>query len=231
MSIVSQLFQLQEIDLELESNEQAYKHISSQIGESKEVIDTRNKLAEENKLLEEVIQQQHSVEWDIEDISGKLAKEEEKLYSGRISNPKELTDLQSEANMLKTRRSQLEEKAFEVMEQVENTTASHATLESQLKKLESEWQNKQKEFSIELERLKGVISGLKEKRQNMVADIDPQDIEVYQALKKLRRTAVARVEQGMCQGCRIMLPVNEFREARTGSMVRCGSCGRILYLT
>jgi len=230
MSVVSQLFQLQEVDLELESNEQAHKRISGQIGDSKAVIETQTKLAEESKLLEEIIQQQHSVEWDIDDITGKLASVEEKLYSGRVGNPKELTDLQNEANQLKARRVQLEDKDLEIMEQVEAATSSQTALENELKKLEAEWRRQQKEFSAELERLKGVISSLKERRQSLAAEIEPQAVEIYQGLKKQRGTAVAKVEQGMCQGCRIMLPVNEFREARTGSMVRCGSCGRVLFL-
>ncbi|MFC1991298.1 zinc ribbon domain-containing protein [Chloroflexota bacterium] len=230
MSIVSQLNQLQEVDLELESNEQAYKRITSQIGESEAVIETQNKLAVEGKRLEEITQQQRSVEWDIDDITGKLTTVEEQLYSGRVRIPKELSDLQHETDILKARRAQLEDKALEIMEQVELATNSLAALKNALKKLKSEWQSQQKQFSSELERLKDIISNLKDKRQILAAEIDPQAVKLYQGLKKQRGTAVARVEQGMCRGCRIMLPVNEFREARTGSLVRCSSCGRILFL-
>ncbi|MFC1953273.1 zinc ribbon domain-containing protein [Chloroflexota bacterium] len=216
--------------MELESNEQDFKRISSQIGESEAVIETQQALAEADNVLEEIVQVQHTVEWDIEDISSKLATEEEKLYSGRVSNPKELTDLQNEANLLKTRQAQLEEKVLEIMEQVELATSNHAALESELKKLVSEWRKQQKELTAELKRLKGVISNQKERRQILVAEIDTQAVEIYQGLKKQKGTAVAQVEQGLCRGCRIVLPVNEFREARTGNMVRCGSCGRILFL-
>ncbi len=230
MSVVSQLYQLQEVDLELDSNDQAFQRITSQIGESEAVIETQNKLAAESKLMEEITQQQHSVEWDIDDIASKLTKVEEEMYSGRVRNPKELTDLQNETNALKNRRTQLEEKALEIMEQVELATSSLAALKSVLKKLLSEWKSQQRQFSAELKRLKGDISSLKEKRQILAGEIDPQAVELYQGLKKQRGTAVARVEQGLCRGCRIMLPVSEFRQARTGSLVRCGSCGRILFL-
>ncbi|MFC2015031.1 zinc ribbon domain-containing protein [Chloroflexota bacterium] len=229
MSIVSQLYQLQEVDLELESNERDFNRTSSQIGESETVINAQNKQAAESKLLEEITQQQRSVEWDISDITGKLTSTEEEMYSGRVRNPKELTDLQNEANTLKTRRGQLEDKALEIMEQVELATNSLAALEKELKKLKAEWQNEQKQLKSELERLKDVISGLQDKRKITAAEIDSQTVELYQGLKKQRGTAVAKVEQGMCRGCRIMLPVNEFQQARTGNLVRCGSCGRILY--
>jgi len=82
----------------------------------------------------------------------------------------------------------------------------------------------------DLEKLKAAIASLKEKRQLHVSGIDPQAVAVYGGVKKQRGTAVARVEQGLCRGCRISLPVTEFQKAKTGNLVRCGSCGRILYL-
>ncbi|MFC1988762.1 zinc ribbon domain-containing protein [Chloroflexota bacterium] len=230
MSIVSQLYQLQEVDLELESNEQALKRTSSQIGESKEVIETRNRLAADGKHLEELTRQQQAVEWDIDDVSGKLATIEEELYSGRVRNPKELTDLQHESEGLKARRAVFEDQVLGVMEQVDLATKNLAALENELKRLESDWQNQQQQLAAELERLKGIISDLKDRWQLLAAEIDPEAVEIYQGLKKQRGTAVARVEQGLCRGCRIMLPVNEFQQARSGSLVRCSSCGRILYL-
>ncbi|MFC2072406.1 C4-type zinc ribbon domain-containing protein, partial [Chloroflexota bacterium] len=51
-----------------------------------------------------------------------------------------------------------------------------------------------------------------------------------QALKKQKGTAIANVEQGICRGCRILLPITELQRARSSSLVRCSSCGRILFL-
>jgi len=231
MSVTKQLYQLQEVDLELESNEQSLNQIASQLGESEAVVGARNKLALEHQRLEELKRQQHSVEWEIDDLTSKLTTAEEELYSGRIRNPKELTNLQHEVDGLKARRNQLEDKALEIMDQVELATKSAATLSSQLKALEAEWQSQQQQLSAYLEQLKTILSDLKHKRQLMTAEIDPQTIEVYHELKKQKGTAVARVEQGICRGCRISLPVTELQRTRSGSLVRCSSCGRILFLS
>ena len=59
MSVAKQLYQLQGIDLELESTEQALNQITSQLGESGAVARTRNKLALEQQHLEELKRQQH----------------------------------------------------------------------------------------------------------------------------------------------------------------------------
>ena len=228
--MAKQLYQLQELDLELESNQQALNQVASQLGASETLATTQNKLALERQHLEELGRQQHSVEWEIDDITSKLSTAEEKLYSGKIHNPKELTNLQHETDRLKAKRSQLEDKALEIMYQVELATKSIATMSSELKALEAEWQTQQKQLSAHLEQLKTMLSNLKHKRQLLIAEIDPQAIEVYHEIKKQKGTAVAKVEQGICRGCRISLPVTELLRTRSGSLVRCSSCGRILFL-
>ena len=230
MSVVSQLYQLQEVDLELESNEQAMRQLVSQLGESQTVIRTQAKLTSEHQRLEELRRQQQSAEWEVDDLVVKLTTAEEKLYNGKIRNPKELTNLQHEVDGLKAKRSQLEDRILEIMEQVELATASVATVKSELEKSEAEWHSQQQQLSTEIEQLKAKIANLKQERQLLSAGIDPKAVKLYDELRKRKGTAVAKVEQGICHGCRISLPVNELQQARSGSLVRCSSCGRILFL-
>ena len=230
MSVAKQLYQLQEVDLELESNEQAVSQIANQLGKNQAVVRAQNELALERQRLEELQRQQHSAEWEIEDLVNKLTTAEEKLYSGRIKNPKELTSLQHEVDGLKARRNQLEDKALEIMDQVELATATVATKSSELKTLETEWHSRQQQLSTNLEQLKTTLSDLKQNRQLLSAKIDPQATELYHKLRKQKGTAMAKVEQGICRGCRISLPTTELQQARSGSLVQCSSCGRILFL-
>ncbi|MDP7525931.1 MAG: C4-type zinc ribbon domain-containing protein, partial [Dehalococcoidales bacterium] len=109
-------------------------------------------------------------------------------------------------------------------------TETVSELDRALKKQETEWQSNQGRLSADLERHKGLITDLEQKRQLITADIDAPTIELYQGVKKQRGTAVAKVEQGICIGCRISLSVSEFQRARTGNLVRCSSCGRILFV-
>jgi predicted nucleic acid-binding Zn-ribbon protein len=230
MSVVKQLYQLQEVDLEIESNERALSQIVSQLGESQAVVSTQNQLQLEQQRLEELSHGQRSAEWEIDDLVTKLKANEETLFSGRIKNPKELTNLQHEVDALKAKRDQLEEKALEIMDQVELCEASVARISSQLGTLKAEWQHQQQQLSKDLEQVKAILSDLRHKRQLLLSEIDPQAIEFYQELRKEKGTAVARVEQGICCGCRISLPTTELQRARSGTLVQCGSCGRILFL-
>ena len=230
MNVSKQLYQLQEIDLELETNEQALRQIASQLGESQALVKTQTKLTSEKRRLEELKQQQQSREWEIDDLVSKLTAVQEKLYGGSIKNPKELTSLQHEVEGFKSKREQLEDKVLEIMEQVELTEASVATISNEFKELEAEWQSQQQQLSGNMEELKTTLSDLQHKREALSTSIDPEAIELYNKLKKQKGTAVAKVEQGICRGCRISLSAAELQQARGGNSVQCSNCGRILFL-
>ena len=230
MSVAKQLYELQEVDLELESHGQALKQLSSQLGESQTVLKVRRQLGMEGQHLEELKHGQHSTEWEIDGITTKLTAAEEELYSGRVRNPKELANLQHEIEILKARRNELEDKTLEIMEQAEVTTASTKTLKSELKTLEAEWQSQQRKLKTDMEQLRVMLANLKQKREEMSAQVDPTVVEFYGELKKQKGTAVAKVEQGVCWGCRIALSNAELQRVRGGGLMQCSSCGRILFL-
>lgn len=230
MNVARQLYQLCEIDLELERNEQALKEAASQRGESPAVVGMRREVAQVKGHLEELKSQQHPAEWEIDDLVTRLTDAEGKLFGGQIKSPRELASLQQEVEALKKRRSELEDKALELMGQVELTEASLAELEGRLKALEAEWHQQQRQLAAEIERLEGVVLRLKGERGQLSAGISAPAVEVYQRIKKQKGNAVARVEQGRCRGCGIALSTAELQRVKGGSLMQCGSCGRILFL-
>jgi hypothetical protein len=230
MGVAKQLYQLQGIDLEIESNEQTLSQVTSQLGKSEAVKKVQSQLQLEQQRLEELRRKQHSAEWELDDLVTKLNTAEETLFSGRIKNPKELANLQHETEVLKAKRAQLEEKALEVMEQVELGETSVARISSELKTVEAEWQRQQQELSETSERLKAILSDLRQKRELLLTEVPPEAVELYQGLRKEKGMAVVRVEQGICRGCRLSLPTTDLQRARSGDLLKCSSCGRILFL-
>jgi len=230
MNLARQLYQLQELDLEIESDEQALKQVTGQLGESQAVLNAKVQLQSEQQRLEELTHRQHTAEWEVDDITTKIAAAEETLFSGRVKNPKELASLQQDVGMLKTRRGRLEEKALGVIEQVEQSEAAVASISGELKTLTADWRRQQKQLSGEMERLKAALADLKGRRQRLAGGIEPETVEFYQQLRKGKGTAVARVEQGMCRGCRLSLPTTDLQRVRGDNLVQCSSCGRILFL-
>jgi uncharacterized protein len=230
MSIARDLYHLQEIDLALEANSQAQIRVSAQIGESPVVVKARATLAEEQKKLEDLSRQQKSTEWEIDDLTTKIKDIEKKLYGGKIFNSKELSSLQQEADDMKKRRSHFEDKVLELMDQSELTRKTIANDAAELTKMETLWQIQQKQLSAELAQLKATRAELENSRQQQAALIESGALAFYQELRKRKGIAVAKVEVGACQGCRISLPNADIQQAKSGGLVRCSSCGRILFL-
>ena len=230
MSIAKDLYRLQELDLALEANTQAQKRVSGQIGESQIVLKAREKLAEEQKNLDTLTAQEKSTEWEIDDLTTKIKDIEKKLYGGKIFNSKELSSLQQETEDIKKRRSALEDKSLELMDQLELTRKAIASSQEALAKLEIQWQEQQKQLTAELEQLKAAQATQEDNRKQLIALFDADTVFTYQELRKRKGLAVAKVEQGICQGCRITLPNTDLQRAKGGGIVRCSSCGRIIFL-
>jgi hypothetical protein len=230
MSIAKELYRLQEADLALETNLQAQKRVSGQIGESPVVVRAREKLAEEQKNMERLTAQQKSTEWEIDDLSAKIKDTEKKLYGGKIFNSKELSSLQQETDDFKKRRSGFEDKSLELMDQLEILRKTIAGSKEELDKMEIQWKEQQKQLVVELMQLKAAQVVQESNRKQLTALFDAETIETYQELRKRKGTAVAKVEQGICQGCRITLPNTDLQRAKGGGVVRCSSCGRIIFL-
>jgi hypothetical protein len=230
MNMAKQLYQLQEVDFEIEAAQQEWRRLQSRLGERQALIAAQARLTSEKRRLDELKRQQNSAEWEIDDLMNRISEAEKQLYSGRIKNPKELTNLQHEVEILKSKRDQLENKALEIMDQVEHAGADAVALNSEFNKLEAEWHRQQKQILGEIETLKNRLSGLEEKRRMCSGAIDPPAIALYDKLRKQKGQAVAKVEQGICWGCRISLSFSELQQARSGNLVQCSSCGRILFL-
>jgi len=165
-----------------------------------------------------------------QDIGARLSAVQDSLYSGNIKNPKELSSLQHEVEGLKSKRDSLDEKALEIMEQVEAATADIQSLERELDEVEKSWRQEQRRLAESIERLKDSLEVLSGDRQQALAGINADALECYNRLRQQKGQAVARVEQGTCRGCRISLSTAELQRAKGNSLVMCSSCGRILFI-
>jgi len=99
--VAATLYQLQQIDLELEriSNEQQAVATSLQGDATLQKQRTEYRRAEQQ--LQVALQVQRDAEWAFEDVSQRLKAQEQRLYSGIVKNPKELTALQQEIQHLR----------------------------------------------------------------------------------------------------------------------------------
>jgi predicted nucleic acid-binding Zn-ribbon protein len=231
MPVTKQLFELQELDTEIEQAEQNLSQKNGLLGKRDVLDEAQNRFTSARKLLEELKHRRREAEAAVDDILSKIKDAEKQLYSGKNSNPKELSNLQHEINTLKTKNDQLETKALVIIEQVEESEKIAAALDIDYHNLEKDWHNQQKQLAEEIEQLKVRLAGLSEQRSLLLETIEQPAIQLYDKVRQQKKQAVSKVEQGICRYCRISLSASALQKARSGQPILCGSCGRILFIS
>lgn len=233
MSKGRQLYELQEVDLEIEAKRETFSLVASRLGESEALAEARISLAKDEEHFAELQRNQRLGEWEVDDLQAKAALLEEKLYGGSVKIPKELASLQEQVENLKRKRRAQEDKLLDIMAEVEMMQKGLTIKKGELARCEENWRNEQASLSREQAELSAALATLEQKRRGLISRTDAASLELYETLRVRRQgRAVAKVEQGMCQGCRIALPMSEVQRARMDQeLVQCSSCERILYVS
>ena len=165
-------------------------------------------------------------------VTQKLEDTETLLYSGKVTNPKELSDLQKELEYLRRRQASLEERELEEMETVEQLTTKAAVANERFVVVEAAWRSENADLHDEYEALRAELTKLLAQRKSVVKRIDARDLAEYDALRKiLKGVAVVAVKGNSCQVCRVQVPQRDLERARdTDQILYCSGCERILYV-
>ena len=233
MAIAAELYALQEIDSAIDVAQATLAAVEQQLGETEELTSARAAVEEHREALRGLHDGQRDVEWQVDDARSHVTVVESKLYGGTVRNPKELAGLNDDANMLKGQLRRREDELLNHMVKVEEQEAALRQAEDVLKEVEGRWRGEQADLLGQKERLEAELSELEGGRQAQAGRVDGRVLELYDLLRDRRQgKAVVKVERGMCQGCRISLPMSVLQKARSGfDVVQCVSCERILYVS
>jgi predicted nucleic acid-binding Zn-ribbon protein len=231
MTNIGDLVRLQEVDLALDSRRATVADAEERIGETEDLIAAREVVGETSAALRSAESAQKDVELQADSLRAKIAPVEEKLYSGAIKNPKELSDLQADIDQLKRHLSTLEDSDLEALSAVEAAQAAHRAADEELAALEQEWREEQAELKERIERVGGEILIYDAQREELRGSIDPELLARYEHVRRAHQgRGVAKLDRNLCLGCRISLPVSTVNKARQGTtVIQCPNCERILY--
>ncbi len=230
MTSAAELVALQEIDLAIDSTVARLTEAEARLGETEELARAREQADECRARVHESQGRQKSLDWDAEEARGKAAAIERKLYGGTVRNPKELEDFEADLTSLRAQLRKREDALLEVMLEVDEDEKALKEAEEALAGIEDSWKTEQASLGETQAMLKEEVTTLQAKRSRQLDGIDQVDLGLYDALReRWNGTAVAVVERGLCQGCRISLPMSVLQKARAGlGLVQCVSCERIL---
>jgi predicted nucleic acid-binding Zn-ribbon protein len=179
--------------------------------------------------------EQTKAEQDVAQVRTRAARDQSLLDSGRISNPKELENLQHEIASLGRRQSALEDVELEVMERREEIQTRLAQLTAERDAAETEVAAATARRDTALAEIDAEQDRLDTDRQ-VVAAVVPADLKaLYEKIRaQSHGVGAAALYQRRCEGCRLELLVTELNAVRATApdeIVRCVNCYRILVRT
>ena len=232
MSRTQRLYELQQVDIEAESTSRRLREIAAALGESTELKRARKMVTDAEASLATSRAEMQDLDLEVSGLSQKIQANDKRLYSGRVTNPKELANLQEELASLKRWREKKEEDLLEAMVATEEAEAGLSDAQAIGAQVSESWQAEQGDLADEQIDLQARLEDLGQKRAALVSDIGQEDAATYEGLRKRKAgRAVAGVKDGVCQGCRMNPPISQVQHARSGEdLVYCNNCGRILHV-
>jgi uncharacterized protein len=231
MSQIELLYRLQQIDDELRQKKKRLGEVL-RAQKGSETLRAAHEMAAEATAVWQQSHTRHTdLDLELKSLIEKAGASEERLYSGKVKNPKELADLQQEIEALNRRRATLEEEVLGAMMALEEAETARVATGEHLAKIEAEWQRQTaawQQEQLELARRANELGGL---REQQIRHIAPAALAVYDdASRRHNGLAVVNLKSNMCQGCQVSVSVNITKSANEGQLARCGNCGRLLRL-
>lgn len=229
MSLALDLLALQELDESIASLDTTIASLRQQLSRYEELEDARRRVEHVQQLTAAAQKKQRSLDASIADLTARIEPEEKRLFSGRVTNSKELVSIQHEVDVLKKQRSAFEDQLLDVMGRLEELDKRRTQVQANLAAVEKRSREGHAALERDLQRLEEERAGVAERRDAHAAGIAAASLRLYEAVRKRRGAGVAHIGGSACGGCRVALPDAVRRHAMSrDSLVQCPNCEKIL---
>lgn len=155
------------------------------------------------------------------------------LYSGAVTNPRELQALQDEIASLARRIGELEDKELEIMVGREPLEEEDAELSDQREVLEARAKDLAERITVAEAEIDAELESEASGREAAASAVAPDLLAEYETLRaELDGVGVARLEHGTtCGGCHMKLSaveVSRIKGLPADARIHCEDCGRLL---
>lgn len=231
MSQPFKLYRLQQIDSQLDKLHNRLNIIEIKLNDNHALNRAKTKLEVKEKNLENNRKSLRRAEENVLNQLIKIEQTESTLYSGKVSNPKELEDLHNESAALKRYLNVLEDRQLEEMINVEQVESELKQAKLNLAKVQQEHDGLKNELTTEKNEITQEIDKLNNDRVVELKSISNDEVVLYEKLRQNKRgIAVAKVIEDTCSACGSTLTTALRQAAQSpGNITFCDSCGRILY--
>lgn len=229
-AVISQLITLQKIDLQLDTIDNAIKQKQDHLDHLAAMLAQREadivRLREQINGLE---QERRTLDLELNEEVAHVKSRQSKMM--QVQTGREQTALLKEIEDGKQGIKEKEEKIVIVMEEVESLTSQIARQEELVAE---ERKNLEAETASTQEAIDEIIKnkeGQDKNRQQHAGQVEAKLLNKYNILRERRNgLAVANVLAGVCQGCFMSIPPQQYNILLRGDRhLECPVCQRIIY--
>ncbi len=178
---------------------------------------------------------QSKADAEVEQVKARRVRDEDRLGSGAITNPKDLESLQHELGALERRISTLEDEELEVMEKLEEAQKRLASVTADLDAVKVELDHFTTARDSALEAIDAETATVTSERDRIAAQVPDDLMALYDKVREqYGGLAAAALRARRCEGCRLEINGADLREIAAkpdDEVLRCPECSRILVRT
>lgn len=232
MTSIRQLSSLQELDLVLDKIQTEKSGAEEELNARITLVPMESELDSEKGKLSEIQNSHQIFRQESDTLRERVPVLEERTYGGDINTPRELESIEQETGHVQKQLDDMEMRMLELTVAADSSRAKISELETELGIRKVVWESRHAELSDIVARLSSEEAGILAQRTELASTLDQGELQKYDLLRKKKGgTAVAKVERGLCQGCRMTLPTQHLQKVRAGRQtVLCNSCGRMLWI-
>ncbi len=228
--VISQLITLQKIDLQLDTIDNEIKQKQDALDKLAALLVQREAdIAQLNEQISALEQERRILDLELSEELAHVKSRQSKMM--QVQTGREQTAILKEIEDGKQGIKEKEEKIVLIMEEVESLTAQIAR---QKELVQEEGKNLTAETGSTKETIEAIIKnkeGQDQNRQQHASQVEAKLLSKYNVLRERRNgLAVANVLAGVCQGCFMSIPPQQYNILLRGDRhLECPVCQRIIY--
>jgi uncharacterized protein len=178
---------------------------------------------------------QSRAEADLEPVRERLARNRKRIADGTVPDPKALNSMVEEVEHLKKRIADLEDAELEVMEALEEATATRDRRQAEVATLAERQAVLITRRDEQLAVIDDDVAARRQERETLTPQLPPGLLTLYSKIAASHGgVGAAELVQRRCTGCRLEVNAAELRSfvaAAEDEVLRCEECSRILVRT
>ena len=190
---------------------------------------------EAETVVSDLTREQSKADGEVEQVKSRRARDEERMNSGQIANPKDLENMQREIVALNRRIGTLEDEELEVMEALEAAQSEFDIVRGKLDDATARLAEIEATRDKAVADLDGLAVDAAAERDVLAGKVPDDLMGLYDKLRThLGGLGAAALRQHRCEGCRLELSGTDLREISAQAddeVLRCPECDRILVRT